>query len=157
MPKKSLERMREEASIRQKFANRLKLAKSARSMSNADIMAKAEEFGKPMRKSKVSQFLHGWFLPNNERAWLWAKILRIDPLWLLGYGSDDELPLINTLEEENEQIQELNKLFAGMSSEQKRLLLQIAKQFRFPYENDTYTFELKFSEVFYGSFVFSFS
>jgi len=149
MPKKSEERMQKEASERQKFANRLRLAKSARNMSNEDIIAKSKEFGSPMHKSKVSQFLHGRFLPTEERAFYWSKILRVDPLWLMGYGSDEEMPLLTTLEEDNKEIQELIKLFAGMSYDQRRLLLQIAKQFRFPFESDTYSIELKNPEIKY--------
>ena len=99
-----------------------------------------------MRKSKVSQFLHGRFLPTNKRVFLWARILRVDPLWLSGSGSDDDMPLIKTIEEDNEDIQELLQLFASMSSVQKRLLMQIAKQFRFPYVNDTYMLDTKLTK-----------
>lgn len=67
----------------------------------------------------------------------------------MGYGSDEEMPLLTTLEEDNKEIQELIKLFAGMSYDQRRLLLQIAKQFRFPFESDTYSIELKNPEIKY--------
>lgn len=146
MPKKSTERLQEESLLRENFANRLRLAKTARGMSNTDIMEKAERLGQPMRKSKVSQFLHGRFLPTNKRVFLWARILRVDPLWLSGSGSDDDMPLIKTIEEDNEDIQELLQLFASMSSVQKRLLMQIAKQFRFPYVNDTYMLDTKLTK-----------
>jgi transcriptional regulator with XRE-family HTH domain len=139
--------MQEEILKRQMFAKRLNIAKSARDMTNTDIMDKAKELNRPMRKSQVSQFLHGRFLPTEDRAFFWAKILRVDPLWLLGYGSDEDLPLIYTLEEENKEIQELIKLFSSMTAERRRLLLQIAKQFRFPFESDGYTLELKDPDI----------
>lgn len=139
MPKKSAERMQEEASERQMFANRLRLAKSARQMSNVDIMNKAEELGYPMRKSKVSQFLHGRFLPTDERAGLWALIFRVDPLWLIGYGLDDDIMLINTPEEASNDLNELIRLYTDMMPQQRKLLLQIAKEFRYPYEHPRIT------------------
>ena len=109
MPKKSTERLQEESLLRENFANRLRLAKTARGMSNTDIMEKAERLGQPMRKSKVSQFLHGRFLPTNKRVFLWARILRVDPLWLSGSGSDDDIPLIKTIEEDRSEERRVGK------------------------------------------------
>jgi transcriptional regulator with XRE-family HTH domain len=149
MPKKSPERLQEESLKRKRFAERLKSVKDIRKMSNTDILAKAKDLGIPMSKSRISQSLHGRFLPTEERAWLWSKIFNVDPLWLLGYGSDADMPLLISLEEENKQIQELIKLFAGMSYHERQLLLQIARQFRFPFESDTYSLEFKDPNIMY--------
>lgn len=139
MPKKSPERLQEEALERQMFANRLKSAKAFRKMTNADIMKRASDLGYPMSKSKVSQSLHGRFLPTDYRAGLWGLIFRVNPLWFIGYGRDDEVMLVNTPEEDSEELNELMRLYAEMSLEQLKLLLQIAKEFRYPYEHPRIT------------------
>lgn len=147
MPKKSAERMQEEASERQMFAKRLRLAMSARDMTNTDVMNKAAELGYPMRKSKVSQSLSGRFLLTEKRASLWAMILRVNPLWLMGYGLDDEIMLVNTPEEDTKDLNELIRLYTDMSSQQRKLLLQIAREFRFPFENAYITVVPKNTDV----------
>ena len=147
MPKKSPERLQEEALERQMFANRLKSAKAFRKMPNADIMKRASDLGYPMRKSKVSQSLSGRFLLTEKRASLWAMILRVNPLWLMGYGLDDEIMLVNMPEEDTKDLNELIRLYTDMSSQQRKLLLQIAREFRFPFENAYITVVPKNTDV----------
>lgn len=147
MPKKSAERLQEEALERQMFAKRLRLAMSFRNMRNSDIMDKAKELGYPMRACKVSQSLGGRFLPTEKQAALWGMIFRVNPLWLLGYGLDDEVMLVNTPEEDTKDLNELIRLYTDMLPQQKKLLLQIAKEFRFPFENAYITVVPKDTDV----------
>lgn len=147
MPKKSKERMQEEALTRQMFAKRLKYAMSFRKMTNTDISNQLKDLNVPMSKSQISQFLNGRFLPDEKRVSLWSKILRVNPYWLMGFGSDDEIMVIPTAEEEARDFNELCKLYSRMHPDQRKLLLAIAKEFMYPYDNPQVTIVPKDAEI----------
>lgn len=129
MSRKSKERLQKESLIKKEFAKRLKLARTARKLSNLDIVKIAEHLGNPMSSSTVSQYFCGRFLPTEKRAFLWGNILNVNPYWLMGYGSDDKVIDKVTRDDEARTLKELEELFLRMSLKQQRLLVQVAKAF----------------------------
>lgn len=138
MSKKSQERLEEEFLKKQKFAKRLREAKAIRRLRNKDIVERAKEFGESISVSQVSQCMKGRLLPTKERLLLWAKILRVHPYWLEGYGDDNQIMDLPTEQEQLENLEELSKLFMKLNPERQKLLIALAKELTFALENPIY-------------------
>lgn len=64
----------------EKCAIRIRKALSARGMRQHEL---CEKTGIP--KSAISQYVSGAFEPKQDRVFLIAKALDVDPVWLMGY------------------------------------------------------------------------
>ena len=59
---------------------RIKKALSIRNMRQADLCEKAG-----ISKSTLSEYLSGRYLPKQDKTFLIAQALNVDPVWLMGY------------------------------------------------------------------------
>ena len=59
---------------------RLKKALAVRNMRQADLAEKTK-----IPKSAISHYLSGSFVPKQDRAFIIAQALDVDPAWLMGY------------------------------------------------------------------------
>ena len=71
-------------------------------------------------KSSISHYCNGTHCPDNLRAIKIAKILNVNPLWLMGL-SDDKKPV------DNSKTTELETLFNNASPEVQRSVLTLLK------------------------------
>lgn len=70
------------------FATRLREALIFRDMTQAELCRLSAT-----PKSSMSQYLSGRNLPKQDRISTYASILRVNPVWLLGYDVDRENPV----------------------------------------------------------------
>ena len=72
------------------FKKRLVLALSLRNMKQADLCAATG-----ISKSAISHYIKGSFEPKQDRIFLMAKALNVEPIWLMGYdvpmGNNEEI------------------------------------------------------------------
>ena len=61
-------------------AKRLKLA-----MDNKNLTAKQLSDKSGVSEPSISQYVHGTFAPRNKTAAKLAKILQVNPMWLMGF------------------------------------------------------------------------
>lgn len=59
---------------------RIRKALSIRNMRQADLCEKAG-----ISKSTLSEYLSGRYLPKQDKTFLIAQALNVDPVWLMGY------------------------------------------------------------------------
>lgn len=82
-----------------KCSNRIAKALSIRNMKQTDLCNKTN-----IPKGAISQYISGAFEPKQDRVYIIARALDVDPVWLMGYDvpmekkedkkiSFDELPL----------------------------------------------------------------
>jgi transcriptional regulator with XRE-family HTH domain len=64
----------------EKCATRIAKALSIRGMRQADLVEKTK-----IPKSAISQYVSGAFEPKQDRVFLIAQALNVDPVWLMGY------------------------------------------------------------------------
>lgn len=64
----------------EKCATRIAKALSIRGMRQADLVDKTK-----IPKSAISQYVSGAFEPKQDRVFLIAQALDVDPVWLMGY------------------------------------------------------------------------
>ena len=138
MPKTDVDILQEKVKKRKKFAERLRLAKSARRLKNHDIVKISEELGIPMSLSTISQSMTGRLTPTKTRLQKWAKILRVNQLWLEGYGQDDQIMNVPTTEEQNKDLEELSRLFLKLNPERQKLILALVKELAVSVEHPIY-------------------
>ena len=71
-------------------ANRIAKALSIRGMKQSELCEKTR-----IPKSAISQYISGAFLPKQDRIFLMAKALNVEPIWLMGYdvpmGNNEEI------------------------------------------------------------------
>lgn len=76
---------------REKCSVRLAKALAIRGMKQSDL---CEKTGIP--KSAVSQYLGGLFAPKQDRLYIIADALNVDPVWLMGFDVPMETPNENS-------------------------------------------------------------
>lgn len=62
------------------IANRLRKALSIRNVKQQELVEKAD-----IPKSSISQYLSGYAEPKTDRVYAMAKVLDVDPVWLMGF------------------------------------------------------------------------
>ena len=127
-PKVSLEEKKEKLAQRKLFANRLKLAKSFRNMSNDDIMQRANQLGVHMGKITISQHFSGRYVVSDRRVALWAEIFEVDPFWLKGNVPDAPVVEKLSLDKQCKNLDELSRLYMKLTTEQQQLILGLVRQ-----------------------------
>lgn len=78
----------------EKCATRIKKALSIRGMRQYELCGKTK-----IPKSAMSQYISGAFEPKQDRVFLIARALDVDPVWLMGYDvpmEPKEEPMIKT-------------------------------------------------------------
>lgn len=96
----------------EKFSDRISKALSIRNMKQAELCEKIK-----IPKSALSQYLSGAFEPKQDRLYLMAQALNVDPVWLMGYDVPME-------KKEDKKI----SFDEGQLTEGKKLILELLDQ-----------------------------
>ena len=94
---------------------RIRKALSIRNMRQADLCEKAG-----ISKSTLSEYLSGRYLPRQDKTFLIAQALNVDPVWLMGY----DVPMEKQAQPEQKEI----PLTEESLNEGEKLLLQLFRQ-----------------------------
>lgn len=115
----------------EKCATRIAKALSIRGMRQYELCEKTK-----IPKSAMSQYVSGAFEPKQDRVFLIAQALDVDPVWLMGYDVPMEKKEEPTTKEDSpdkpqltEGDNELWELLKLIPEEQKKLILETARVF----------------------------
>ena len=105
---------------------RLRKALAIRNMKQADLCQKTL-----IPRSAISHYVKGSFVPKQDRAFIIAKALDVNPAWLMGFDAPMEIekqekPIETMSKEKLDLIEQIKTL----PEEKIQLLLQIAKSIR---------------------------
>ena len=106
---------------------RLRKALAIRNMKQADLCQKTL-----IPRSAISHYVKGSFVPKQDRAFLIAKALDVNPAWLMGFDApmnideEQERPTKPLSKEKLDLIEQIKAL----PEEKVQLLLQLAKSLR---------------------------
>lgn len=99
----------------EKCATRIAKALSIRGMRQYELCEKTK-----IPKSAMSQYISGAFEPKQDRLYLIAQALNVDPVWLMGYN----VPMEKKAQPEEKQI----PLTEQQLSEGEKLVLELFRQ-----------------------------
>ena len=108
---------------------RIKKALSIRKMTQTELCAKTK-----ISKSSLSEYMSGKYVPRQDKTYIIAQALNVDPVWLMGYDVPMEkqaqpetkkVPL--TEAELNEGEKALLALFNRVPKDQQQLVLQMIR------------------------------
>ena len=108
----------------EKCSTRLAKALAIRGMKQSELCEKTK-----IPKSAISQYLSGLFEPKQDRLYIIAQALSVDPVWLMGFDvpmekKKETSPSEPTLTE-GEQV--LLDLFNRVPEDQQQLVLQMIR------------------------------
>lgn len=105
-------------------AKRFSYILNLRNMSQQELAEKTE-----IGKSSISHYLNGNHCPTNDRAFLLAKVLEVNPAWLMGF--DAPMNEANNEDDENDESREkeFTMLYSQLSPAQKTLVDNLLKTF----------------------------
>lgn len=105
---------------------RLKKALSIRNMRQADLCEKTK-----IPKSAISHYLSGSFVPKQDRAYIIAQALDVNPAWLMGFDAPMEIASIQKSSPTEPELSEGEKvlldLFNRVPEDQQQLVLQMIR------------------------------
>lgn len=107
---------------------RLRKALSIRNMKQTELSEKTR-----IPKSAISHYLRGSFVPKQDRAFIIAKALDVNPAWLMGFDVDMVAPESTPAPKEDQLSKakrELIEQIKTLPEEKIQLLLQVAKSIR---------------------------
>lgn len=96
---------------------RLKRAMAIREMTASDLVRKTG-----ISKGSISQYMSGYVKPKQDRIYLLANALEVDPVWLIGY----DVPMISTKKMQDE----INAQLSDLTDKQLALLLAFVKSMK---------------------------
>ena len=112
-------------------ATRIKKALSIRNMTQTELCAKAK-----ISKSSLSEYMSGKYIPRQDKVFVLAQALNVDPVWLWGYDvpMEKEVETQVTNDSPSEQPltgvdKELWEVLKLIPDEQKRLMLEMGRMF----------------------------
>lgn len=94
---------------------RIKKALSIRNMTQTELCSKAK-----VSKSTLSEYLKGLYEPKQDKTFMLAQALNVDPVWLMGY----DVPMEKTAQPEVKKIPPTEENL----SEGEKLLLDLFRQ-----------------------------
>lgn len=110
-------------------ANRIKKALSIRNMTQTELCAKAK-----ISKSSLSEYMSGKYIPRQDKVFVLAQALDVDPVWLWGYDvpmeKESEIKVTNDSPAEpqlTEGEKVLLDLFNRVPKDQQQLVLQMIR------------------------------
>lgn len=68
-----------------------------------------------INKASISQYVNGSHSPSNEKAQLMADVLKVNPLWLMGF----DVPMLE------ERLMKCLELYSGLSEENQKIVDQM--------------------------------
>ena len=105
---------------------RLKKALDMRNMKQADLCEKTK-----IPKSAISHYLRGSFVPKQDRAYVIAQALDVNPAWLMGFDAPMQIGDIQKVSPTEIQLSEGEKvlldLFNRVPEDQQQLVLQMIR------------------------------
>ena len=117
--------------ITESCAIRLRKALSIRNMTQAELCSKAK-----ISKSTLSEYLSGRYEPKQDRVFILAQALNVDPVWLMGYDvpmEKKEEPKTKKDSPSELQLTEGEKLmlevFRLIPEEQQRVFLEMGRAY----------------------------
>lgn len=112
-----------------KCSHRIAKALSIRNMKQSDICNKTN-----IPKGAMSQYISGAFEPKQDRVYLIAQALNVDPVWLMGYDVPMEKKEDKKISFDELQLTEgkrlVLELFDQIPEEEQIQLVQTIKAFR---------------------------
>ena len=112
-------------------ANRIKKALSIRNMTQTELCAKAK-----ISKSSLSEYMIGKYIPRQDKVFILAQALNVDPVWLWGYDvpmeKESEIEITNDSPSEPQLTgvdKELWEVLKLMPDDAKRSILDMARVF----------------------------
>ena len=107
---------------------RIRKALSIRNMRQADLCEKAG-----ISKSTLSEYLSGRYLPKQDKTFLIAKALNVDPVWLMGYDVPMDIADIQKSSPNEPSLTEGEKMMLGIfrliPEEQQRAFLEMGRAY----------------------------
>lgn len=115
-------------------AKRLKLA-----MDNKNLTAKQLSDKSGVSEPSISQYVHGTFAPRNKTAAKLAKVLQVNPMWLMGFDVPMTDPAYDFLQQMGDGsirmdikpnkafVKDIDEITLKMTLEQMDRILQFAK------------------------------
>lgn len=117
--------------IAEPCAARIRKALSIRNMTQTELCARAK-----ISKSSLSEYLSGKYIPRQDKVFILAKALDVDPVWLWGYDVPMEKPEepVETKSSPSElQLTEGEKMmlevFRLIPEEQQRVFLEMGRAY----------------------------
>ena len=110
--------------IAETCATRIKKALSIRNMTQTELCAKAK-----ISKSSLSEYLSGKYIPRQDKVFILAQALNVDPVWLWGY--DVPMEKEKTISPSEAQLTEgeatMLELFRLVPEDKQQLVLQMIR------------------------------
>ena len=107
---------------------RLRKALSMRNMRQADLCEKTN-----IPKSAISHYLSGSFVPKQDRAYVIAQALNVNPAWLMGFDAPMEIDDIQKSSPNEPTLTEGEKMmlsvFRLIPEEQQRVFLEMGRAY----------------------------
>ena len=107
---------------------RLRKALSIRNMRQADLCEKTK-----IPKSAISHYLSGSFVPKQDRAYIIAQALDVNPAWLMGFDAPMEIDDIQKSSPSQPELTEGEKMmlsvFRLIPEEQQRVFLEMGRAY----------------------------
>lgn len=112
--------------IAETCATRIKKALSIRNMTQTELCAKAR-----ISKSSLSEYMSGKYIPRQDKVFVLAQALDVDPVWLWGYDvpmetQPEAFPSERQLTGVDKELWEVLKL---MPEDAKKAILETARVF----------------------------
>ena len=110
--------------IAETCAARIKKALSIRNMTQTELCAKAK-----ISKSSLSEYLSGKYVPRQDKVFILAQALNVDPVWLWGYNvpMEPQVEISPTEPQLSEGEKMLLDLFNRVPEDQQQLVLQMIR------------------------------
>ena len=116
------------AKVVEPCSERLRKALSIRNMRQADLCEKTK-----IPKSAISHYLRGSFVPKQDRAYIIAKVLDVNPAWLMGFDAPMEIDDIQKSSPNEPTLTEGEKMmlsvFRLIPEEQQRAFLEMGRAY----------------------------
>ena len=110
--------------VTESCSTRIKKALSIRGMKQSELCEKTK-----IPKSAISEYISGAYEPKQDRLFLIAQALEVDPVWLMGFDVPMEKPKESSPSEskltEGEQM--LLNLFRQIPEDQQRVFLEMGR------------------------------
>ena len=114
--------------ISEPCATRIKKALSLRNMTQTELCARTK-----ISKSSLSEYMSGKYVPRQDKVFLIAKALGVDPVWLWGYDVPMEIDDIQKSSPSQPELTEGEKVmlsvFRLIPEEQQRVFLEMGRAY----------------------------
>ncbi len=132
--------------IYREFAARLQYVMTVKGLRNKDIVAGYKKYGQSISASTVSHFLAGRFAPTDDRVEILSKVLEVNPAWLQGYGSIEDVHEL-TVKEQLSALKRMRKIFTSLRPNLQRMVIGFMNYMEFVNQNDINIFQQEMNKA----------